>query len=184
MLLSVIIPAFNCEKSIKRTVDSIISSGLKDYEIVIGLEVHCELSTKTKIFCSCSTEFGGEPNTHCCPICMAMPGTLPVLNEKVVEYAVKAGLAAATVVERCEGVKYVLRTDYNGIGKIQYIIGNMGVYTLDTRYTENVEVEVVVPVSDEKSFIDQITESTAGRTGRDNMGNVQYIIIDGKCQVC
>ncbi len=65
----------------------------EDYEIVIGLEVHCELSTKTKIFCSCPTEFGGEPNTHCCPICMAMPGTLPVLNEKVVEYAVKAGLA-------------------------------------------------------------------------------------------
>ena len=66
---------------------------IEDYEVVIGLEVHCELSTKTKIFCSCSTEFGGEPNTHCCPICMAMPGTLPVLNEKVVEYAVKAGLA-------------------------------------------------------------------------------------------
>ena len=64
-----------------------------DYEVVIGLEVHCELSTKTKIFCSCPTEFGGEPNTHCCPICMAMPGSLPVLNEKVVEYAVKAGLA-------------------------------------------------------------------------------------------
>ena len=50
-------------------------------------------STKTKIFCSCPTEFGGEPNTHCCPVCIAMPGTLPVLNEKVVEYAVKAGLA-------------------------------------------------------------------------------------------
>ncbi|MCI8487009.1 MAG: Asp-tRNA(Asn)/Glu-tRNA(Gln) amidotransferase subunit GatB [Clostridia bacterium] len=65
----------------------------QDYEIVMGLEVHAELSTKTKIFCSCPTEFGGEPNTHCCPICMAMPGTLPVLNEKVVEYAVKAGLA-------------------------------------------------------------------------------------------
>lgn len=64
-----------------------------DYEIVIGLEVHSELSTKTKIFCSCPTEFGGEPNTHCCEICMAMPGTLPVLNEKVVEYAIKAGLA-------------------------------------------------------------------------------------------
>lgn len=64
-----------------------------DYEVVIGLEVHAELSTKTKIFCSCSTEFGGAPNTHTCPICMAMPGTLPVLNEKVVEYAVKAGLA-------------------------------------------------------------------------------------------
>ena len=65
----------------------------EDYEVVIGLEVHAELSTKTKIFCSCPTEFGGEPNTHCCPVCMAMPGTLPVLNEKVVEYAVKAGLA-------------------------------------------------------------------------------------------
>ena len=64
-----------------------------DFEAVIGLEVHAELSTKTKIFCSCSTEFGAEPNTHVCPICMALPGALPKLNEKVVEYAVKAGLA-------------------------------------------------------------------------------------------
>ncbi len=71
-----------------------------DYEIVMGLEVHAELSTKTKIFCSCPTEFGGEPNTHCCPICMAMPGTLPVLNEKVVEYAVKAGLATNCEISR------------------------------------------------------------------------------------
>ena len=65
----------------------------ENYEMVIGLEVHAELSTKTKIFCSCPTDFGAEPNTHVCPVCMAMPGTLPVLNEKVVEYAVKAGLA-------------------------------------------------------------------------------------------
>ena len=65
----------------------------EDYELVVGLEVHAELSTKTKIFCSCPTEFGGKPNTHCCPVCMAMPGALPVLNEKVVEYAIKAGLA-------------------------------------------------------------------------------------------
>lgn len=64
-----------------------------DYEMVMGLEVHAELSTKTKIFCSCPTEFGAEPNTHVCPVCTAMPGALPVLNEKVVEYAVKAGLA-------------------------------------------------------------------------------------------
>ncbi len=71
-----------------------------DYEVVIGLEVHCELSTKTKIFCSCSTEFGGDPNTHCCPVCMGMPGALPVLNEKVVEYAVKAGLATNCSIER------------------------------------------------------------------------------------
>ena len=72
----------------------------EDYEIVIGLEVHSELSTKTKIFCSCSTEFGGEPNSHCCPICMAMPGTLPVLNKKVVEYAIKAGLATNCTIAR------------------------------------------------------------------------------------
>ena len=71
-----------------------------DYEVIIGLEVHAELSTKTKIFCSCSTEFGAAPNTHVCPICMAMPGTLPVLNEKVVEYAVKAGLATNCEISR------------------------------------------------------------------------------------
>ena len=72
----------------------------EDYEVVIGLEVHAELSTKTKIFCPCPTEFGAEPNTHTCPICMAMPGTLPVLNEKVVEYAVKAGLATNCEISR------------------------------------------------------------------------------------
>ena len=71
-----------------------------DYEKVMGLEVHAELSTKTKIFCSCPTTFGAEPNTHVCPICMAMPGTLPVLNEKVVEYAVRAGLATNCEISR------------------------------------------------------------------------------------
>lgn len=63
------------------------------YEMVIGLEVHVELKTRTKIFCSCSTEFGAEPNTQCCPVCLGYPGTLPVLNAKVVDYAIKAGLA-------------------------------------------------------------------------------------------
>ncbi len=66
----------------------------KEYETVIGLEVHVELATKTKIFCGCSTEFGGEPNTHTCPVCTGMPGSLPVLNKKVVEYAMAVGLAA------------------------------------------------------------------------------------------
>ena len=65
----------------------------KQYETVIGLEVHVELATKTKIFCGCSTEFGGEPNTHTCPVCTGMPGSLPVLNKKVLEYAVAVGLA-------------------------------------------------------------------------------------------
>lgn len=63
------------------------------YETVIGLEVHTELKTKSKIFCACSTEFGGEPNTHVCPVCLGLPGTLPVANKKVVDFAIKAGLA-------------------------------------------------------------------------------------------
>ena len=72
----------------------------EDYEVVMGLEVHAELSTNTKIFCSCPTKFGAEPNTQVCPICMAMPGTLPKLNEKVVEYAVRAGLATNCEISR------------------------------------------------------------------------------------
>lgn len=63
------------------------------YQTVIGLEIHVELLTKTKLFCGCPTAFGGEPNTQCCPICIGMPGTLPVLNKKAVEFGVKAGLA-------------------------------------------------------------------------------------------
>ena len=66
----------------------------RQYETVIGLEVHVELATKTKIFCGCSTQFGGAPNTHTCPVCTGMPGSLPVLNRQVVEYALAVGLAA------------------------------------------------------------------------------------------
>ena len=64
-----------------------------NYETVIGLEIHAELATKTKIYCSCENAFGGEPNTRVCPVCSGMPGTLPVLNKRVVDYAIKAGLA-------------------------------------------------------------------------------------------
>lgn len=66
---------------------------VKDYEMVVGLETHVELKTATKIFCGCSTAFGAEPNTQCCPVCTGMPGSLPVLNRQVVHYAIKAGLA-------------------------------------------------------------------------------------------
>lgn len=66
---------------------------MSNYEIVIGLEVHSELNTESKIFCSCKNQFGGEPNSHCCPVCSGMPGVLPVLNKKAVLYTVKAGLA-------------------------------------------------------------------------------------------
>ena len=74
---------------------------MKEYLTSIGLEVHVELATKTKIFCSCSTEFGGAPNSHTCPVCTGMPGSLPVLNKQVVEYAVAVGLAT-----NCEITRY------------------------------------------------------------------------------
>ena len=76
---------------------------MKSYETVIGLEVHVELATNTKIFCGCTTEFGGAPNTHCCPVCTGMPGTLPVLNKQVVEFAIAAGLATnCTITQNCK----------------------------------------------------------------------------------
>ena len=76
---------------------------MKQYETVIGLEVHVELATKTKIFCGCSTEFGGKPNTHVCPVCSGMPGVLPRLNKQVVEFAMAAGLATGcTITQYCK----------------------------------------------------------------------------------
>lgn len=76
---------------------------MKQYETVIGLEVHVELATKTKIFCGCSTEFGGAPNTHTCPVCTGMPGSLPVLNKQVVEYAMAVGLASnCKITQNCQ----------------------------------------------------------------------------------
>ena len=76
---------------------------MKQYETVIGLEVHVELATKTKIFCSCSTEFGGAPNTHTCPVCTGMPGSLPVLNKQLVEYAMAVGLATnCSITQNCK----------------------------------------------------------------------------------
>ena len=84
----------------KRVEDTSMS---KQYETVIGLEVHAELATKTKIFCGCSTAFGGAPNTHTCPVCTGMPGSLPVLNKQVVEYAAAVGLATnCTITQYCK----------------------------------------------------------------------------------
>ena len=93
---------------------------VEDYELIVGLEVHAELSTKTKIFCSCGTEFGAEPNTHICPVCMALPGALPVLNEKVVEYAVKAGLAT-----NCEILRIHIEEDAGKLNHNEFGAGTL-----------------------------------------------------------
>src|SRR5512138_1084504 len=82
-------------KSCRRYVVIQVRNGaIMQYEPVIGLEVHAQLLTKSKIFCGCSTTFGASPNTHTCPVCLGMPGVLPVLNRKVVEFSIRAGLAA------------------------------------------------------------------------------------------
>ena len=80
-----------------------------DYEPVIGLEIHAQLKTKTKIFCACSTAFGAAPNTHTCPVCLGMPGVLPVLNKKVVEYTMRMALATGC---RIETVSRFARKNY------------------------------------------------------------------------
>ena len=73
---------------------------MSKYDTVIGLEIHAELSTNTKVFCSCNAEFGGDPNTHICPVCTAQPGALPIINHSAVEYAVRAGLAFGCSINR------------------------------------------------------------------------------------
>jgi uncharacterized YigZ family protein len=98
--------------------------------------------------------------------------------------AVKAGLAASKVAEKRQGVQMTLHTDYNGIGKIQYIMGSMGITCVDTRYTEAVEVDVVIPAEQEKEFVDKVTEGTAGRTIMDRGSDIEYIMVDGECVVC
>ena len=79
------------------------NNGLKDdWELIVGLEVHVELGTKTKLFCGCVNQFGDEPNTNVCPVCLGLPGSLPVVNEKAVTYAMQIGRALNCSVNRLE----------------------------------------------------------------------------------
>ncbi len=135
-----------------------------DYQVIIGLEIHAELSTKTKIFCSCPTEFGGQPNTHVCPVCMAMPGALPVLNEKVVEYAVKAGLAT-----NCE----ISRDSKNDRKNYYYpdLPKSYQISQFDKPLCENGYVEIDTKNGKKKIRLERIhIEEDAGKLNHDDFG--------------
>ena len=141
----------------------------KNYETVIGLEVHVELATKTKIFCSCSTAFGGAPNTHTCPVCTGMPGSLPVLNKQVVEYAVAVGLATNCKI-----------TQYSKFDRKNYFYpDNPQNYQISQLYQpicRNGYVEIDTPSGSKKVRIHEIhMEEDAGKLVHDEWEDVSIV---------
>lgn len=141
----------------------------KNYETVIGLEVHVELATKTKIFCSCSTAFGGAPNTHTCPVCTGMPGSLPVLNKQVVEYAVAVGLATNCQI-----------TQYSKFDRKNYFYpDNPQNYQISQLYQpicRNGYVEIDTPSGSKKVRIHEIhMEEDAGKLVHDEWEDVSIV---------
>lgn len=94
--------------------------------------------------------------------------------------AVKEGLAASVIVEKQKGAKYKITTDYNGIGKLQYIIASLNIFTINTEYTENVDIEVMVNSSMEKEFVDKVIEGTNGRVKISRLEEMSYVIVDNQ----
>jgi len=94
--------------------------------------------------------------------------------------AVKEGLAASVIVEKQKGAKYKITTDYNGIGKLQYIIASLNIFTINTEYTENVDIEVMVNSSMEKEFVDKVIEGTNGKVKISRLEEVSYVIVDNQ----
>lgn len=94
--------------------------------------------------------------------------------------AVKEGLAASVIVEKQKGAKYKITTDYNGIGKLQYIIASLNIFTINTEYTENVDIEVMVNSSMEKEFVDKVVEGTNGKVKISRLEEVSYVIVDNQ----
>ncbi|MBP8714266.1 MAG: Asp-tRNA(Asn)/Glu-tRNA(Gln) amidotransferase subunit GatB [Lachnospiraceae bacterium] len=141
----------------------------EDYEIVLGLEVHIELATATKIFCGCSTKFGGTPNSHTCPVCTGMPGSLPVLNKKVLEYAIAMGLATD-----CEITRYG-RFDR----KNYFYPDNPQNYQISQLYLpicRNGSVEIKTKAGDKRVRIHEMhMEEDAGKLIHDDVNDITLV---------
>lgn len=140
-----------------------------NYETVIGLEVHAELKTKTKIYCGCKNEFGGEPNTHICPICTGMPGTLPVLNKAVVDFAIKAGLAMNCTI-----------TKYGKQDRKNYFYPDLPkayqISQFDLPLCQNGYVDIMVDGKEKRIGITRIhIEEDAGKLIHDEYGNTTIV---------
>ena len=140
-----------------------------NYETVIGLEVHAELKTKTKIYCGCKNEFGGEPNTHICPICTGMPGTLPVLNKAVVDFAIKAGLAMNCTI-----------TKYGKQDRKNYFYPDLPkayqISQFDLPLCQNGYVDIMVDGKEKRIGITRIhIEEDAGKLIHDEYGNTTVV---------
>ena len=143
-----------------------------EYETVIGLEVHVELATRTKIFCGCSTAFGGEPNTHTCPVCTGMPGALPVLNRKVVEHAIAVGLAThCTISKVC---RFDRKNYFYPDNPQNYQISQLYIPICRDGYVE-------IPAQDDKQSVKRIgiheihMEEDAGKLIHDPNGKSSYV---------
>ena len=140
-----------------------------NYETVIGLEVHAELKTKTKIYCGCKNEFGGEPNTHICPVCTGMPGTLPVLNKAVVDFAIKAGLAMNCTI-----------TKYGKQDRKNYFYPDLPkayqISQFDLPLCQNGYVDIMVDGKEKRIGITRIhIEEDAGKLIHDEYGNTTVV---------
>ncbi|MFO7171468.1 MAG: Asp-tRNA(Asn)/Glu-tRNA(Gln) amidotransferase subunit GatB [Bacillota bacterium] len=152
----------------------------REYEIVVGLEVHVELATKSKIFCGCSTAFGAEPNTQTCPVCLGMPGTLPVLNQQALEYAIRAGLALNCTINK-----------YSKFDRKQYFYPDLPkgyqISQHDLPLCEHGYVEIDTPEGPRRIGIRRIhLEEDAGKNihAGDNIASAQASYIDlNRCGV-
>ena len=149
----------------------VITQTKTQYEVIIGLEVHAQLKTKTKIFCSCPVDFGADPNTNVCPVCLGMPGVLPVINKQVVAYAIKTGLAL-----NCKMAKHCK------FDRKQYFYPDLPKNYQISQYDEPICLEGYLEIDGRKIGIERVhMEEDAGKlvhAGSDRLHGSDYSLVD------